>query len=313
MEKKKELKDINFDDLQSQLEGIKSPSGETLVEHLNRVFKTLILHYPDQALARFEEVSTLIKQKKDLNEFLKLEDIRTYKEVASDQAAYTGKVKGHFEAAQPDEEGNIPEQPAVGYVQDLMKEARIFQWAGISFGEQETYRLQKSLKKLSEKVSATQLRFFGKIHGTEKDFYIVEATLGEGEGEDDGEKPADVEPKGTGVNTYTYFVTQDSMSEWIKLPDLTPQELAASREIKVLFTGNLERQIYTNPYFFGQEKHYLRAQISRIIHSTTLFPKGLMRKVEDEERKIEPNEPEEGEYVNPTTTAMSDKNMWVHA
>jgi len=57
----------------------------------------------------------------------------------------------------------------------------------------------------------------------------------------------------------------------------------------------------------------LRAQISRIIHSTTLFPKGLMRKVEDEERKIEPNEPEEGEYVNPTTTAMSDKNMWVHA
>jgi len=41
-------------------------------------------------------------------------------------------------------------------------------------------------------------------------------------------------PKGTGVNTYTYFVTQDSMSEWIKLPDLTPQELA-SREIKVLF------------------------------------------------------------------------------
>ena len=99
MEKKKELKDINFDDLQSQLEGIKSPSGETLVEHLNRVFKTLILHYPDQALARFEEVSTLIKQKKDLNEFLKLEDIRTYKEVACDQTAYTGKVKGHFEAA----------------------------------------------------------------------------------------------------------------------------------------------------------------------------------------------------------------------
>jgi len=39
-----------------------------------------------------------------------------------------------------------------------------------------------------------------------------------------------------------------------------------------------------------------------------------MRRVEDdEERKIEPNEPEEGEYVNPATTAMNDMNMWVHA
>ena len=57
----------------------------------------------------------------------------------------------------------------------------------------------------------------------------------------------------------------------------------------------------------------MRAQISRIIHSTTLFPKGLMRKVEDEERKIEQNDPEEGELVMPTTSEMQDKSMWVHA
>ena len=117
MEKKKELKDVNFDKLQSQLEGIKSKaSGDNLVAHLNKVFKTLILHYPDEALVRFEEVSTLIKQKKNLNEFLKLEDIRTYKDVASDQTEYTGKVKPVFEGPQPDEDGNMPEVAAVGYV-----------------------------------------------------------------------------------------------------------------------------------------------------------------------------------------------------
>ena len=268
------------------------------------MFKTLILHYPDQALARFEEVSTLIKQKKNLNEFLKLEDIRTYKDVACDQTDYTGKVKPVFEGPQPDDEGNMPESTPVGYVQDLMREARIFQWAGISFGEQETYRLQKSLKKLSEKLSATAMRFFGKIHGTEKDYYVVEATVPEGEDDGGGDLAPDVEPKGTGVNIYSYYVAHDSLSDWIKLPDLTPTDIAASRQVKVLFTGNLDRQIYTNPYFFGQEKHYLRAQISRIIHSTTLFPKGLMRKVEDEERKIEQNDPEEGELVMPTTSAM---------
>jgi hypothetical protein len=32
-----------------------------------------------------------------------------------------------------------------------------------------------------------------------------------------------------------------------------------SRKIKVLLTGDLERDIYTNPFFFGKEKNYLRA------------------------------------------------------
>lgn len=102
------------------------------------------------------------------------------------------------------------------------------------------------------------------------------------------------------------------MSDWVKLPELQPKELAASREIKVLFTGDLERTIYTNPYFFGQEKHYLRAQISRIVHSTTLYPKGLKRL--DEEGKVEANEPDGDDPLPvPTTTAMNEKSMWLHA
>jgi hypothetical protein len=47
-----------------------------------------------------------------------------------------------------------------------MADSNIFQWAGIGFGEQETYRLQKSLKKLAESSGSAQLRFFGKIWGT---------------------------------------------------------------------------------------------------------------------------------------------------
>ena len=58
--------------------------------------------------------------------------------------------------------------------------------------------------------------------------------------------------------------------------------MMAARTIKVLFTGNLEREIYTNPFFFGQEKHYLRAQLSRISHSTSLLPVGVMKLEEDE-------------------------------
>ena len=141
----------------------------------------------------------------------------------------------------------------------------------------------KSLKKLSTDSGVPRIRFFGKIRGTEKDYYIAEgeADAGEEEGGEEVEKPADFEDKGTGVNKYTYWVSHSSFDQWVKLPDLSPQDVAASRSIKVLFSGNLERIIFTNPFFFKTEKFYLRAQIARINLSTTLCPKGLFRLVED--------------------------------
>lgn len=170
------------------------------------------------------------------------------------------------------------------------------------------------------------IRFFGKIFGTEKDYYVVECEGGEfeeeaeggaagEEGENAGEPDPKLEGKGTGVNEVSYLVTSDSMSDWTKLPDLSYKDINAARQIKVLFTGNLNRYIFTNPYFFGQEKHYLRAQLSRISHSTSLYPKGQYRKPEEDEtgRAVERNDPEEGELVLPATSEMTKANMWVHA
>jgi len=69
--------------------------------------------------------------------------------------------------------------------------------------------------------------------------------------EDEGEKDPKLEDKGVGVNENQYWVSQDSLSEWVKLPDLSYKEIIASRQIKVLFTGDLNRKIYTNPFFDG--------------------------------------------------------------
>lgn len=62
----------------SVLQHQKGMNGVDLVEHLNKVFKSLILHYPDQALEKFEEVSYLIKQDENLSKYLNVEDIRNY-------------------------------------------------------------------------------------------------------------------------------------------------------------------------------------------------------------------------------------------
>jgi len=34
----------------------------------------------------------------------------------------------------------------IGFVPDLMEDAKVIEWAGIGFGEIETYRIMKSLK-----------------------------------------------------------------------------------------------------------------------------------------------------------------------
>jgi hypothetical protein len=59
--------------------------------------------------------------------------------------------------------------------------------------------LQKSLTKLAAQTSASNIRFWGKINGTVKDYYIAEGTA-DAVAEEGVELPADFEPRGTGVN-----------------------------------------------------------------------------------------------------------------
>lgn len=106
------------------------------------------------------------------------------------------------------------------------------------------------------------VRLFGKILGTESDYYIVETDNNADEdaaGGEEGAEEVDQEAKGTGANIYAYYVSSNSCSSWTKLPDVTPKDIEASREIKVLLTGDLDRKIITNPFFFGKERNYLRA------------------------------------------------------
>ena len=115
---------------------------------------------------------------------------------------------GGKKAGGDDEEAEEPAEAApVGFVPDLLEDARVYQWAGIGFGKQELYRLQKSLKKLAADSGAGKLKFFGKIRGTDNDYYIAEGEIEGGEEEGGEEKPADFEAKGTGINKMTYWVS----------------------------------------------------------------------------------------------------------
>jgi hypothetical protein len=62
-------------------------------------------------------------------------------------------------------------------IPDVVEEGRLFEWAGLSFGDDETYRLSKSLRRLALLSGASRLRFWGKIYGNQKDYLVVEGVL----------------------------------------------------------------------------------------------------------------------------------------
>ena len=51
-------------------------------------------------------------------------------------------------------------------IPDIIEESRMFEWAGLSFGEDEVYKLSKSIRRLALLSGASRLRFWGKIYGS---------------------------------------------------------------------------------------------------------------------------------------------------
>lgn len=84
-----------------------------------------------------------------------------------------------------------------------------------------------------------------------------------------------------------------------------------ARLVKYAFTGDLNAELNSCPPFPGKERHYLRAQLARIEHSTELCPNGTY--VADEEDpdgklfKLNPDPVESG------TDALKDFANWTHA
>ena len=128
---------------------------------------------------------------------------------------------------------------------------------------------------------ASQLRFWGKIYGTKRDYWVAEGVLDIPE---EANNDYFTEKRGEGVNKLVYWVADHILQDWVQLPDVKPDHLQGAKLIKYAFTGDLNAAIQSNPPFPGKERHLLRAQIARISHATTLIPKGLIE-VDEETQK----------------------------
>jgi len=196
---------------------------------------------------------------------------------------------------------------SLGYLPDFVTQLKMFEWAGYSFGEDETYKLSLSLRKLARSTGVQSLRFWGKIYGRDKDYYIAE---GEMDVRHQGySKDKEIDPRGTGLNTLTYWVTDNLLADWVELPDVTNQQVEQSRTFKYIFTGDLNAKIQTTSatgVFQGRERHLLRAQITRITHNTMLAPTGYLSMNEEDQVEIAED------FTSPSSEELGSLETWVH-
>ena len=198
----------------------------------------------------------------------------------------------------------------INFIPDYYELFEKFSSIGICFSQKELFLLNKSMNKLATTITNGNLTFFGKIFGSEKDYYIIEAT--EIDPPENFNYDNDMEKrKEDGINKNVYFVTNDLSEKWVELPDIKPNQLMISRKIKYNFTGNLDTPIYSNPSFLGTEKHLLRCIIARIYHGAKLVPSINHFTIEDPENQFKPLTPAEKPTKFKYEDLLNLKN-WIH-
>jgi radial spoke head protein 4A len=68
----------------------------------------------------------------------------------------------------------------VGSVPEYYNIFQTLEWVGISIGSKESYLLTNSLRNFIAKKGLKGLRFWGKIYGSKKDYFIAELPEAEG-------------------------------------------------------------------------------------------------------------------------------------
>ena len=59
---------------------------------------------------------------------------------------------------------------------------------------------------------ASQLRFWGKVYGSAKDYWVVEGKIAS---QEEDKEQHDQEKRGEGVNGWVYWVTDNLLEDWV--------------------------------------------------------------------------------------------------
>jgi len=259
---------------------------------------------PENPLEAIESIS--VKVKSGTN------DPTVYKEVppiapqSEEAKKLAEKIEKTLVLNEPvyDNEEPLPSVP----IQDVVSDLSLLEWAGVAFSQEDAYKLSQSIQRLADELALEEVKFFGKIFGTQKDYYIVEARANPNtEITDDS---PELEPWGRGVNEYTYYVSNSVLGPWTALPLLRPEWIVIARNTRRFLTGNLDAPVLGFPRFPANEAAYLRVQIARIAAATWVAPQGYY--MQEETNNGYELRPDEG-FQGIDALDLLSPNNWQHA
>ena len=271
-----------FEEAKQLLEAQSASGGGSVYDHVSSLLLKIISEKPEDPLAAFEAASLSVKGAKYAQK-MQAEGAPTEQspEVRSAQTAWADSI---LDVIKTPEEG--PRDTAES-VQDLVGDAALLQWAGVSFGEEETFALVGRMQALvaaqaeaEEGDPISKIRLWGKILGSKGvDYYVFECNC-----DSEVDIPEGVRMEGReGVNRLTYWVKPSNDAPATKLPHVTEEQIVVAGQIKRFFTGDLAAPVSGYPPFNGTEAHFLRAQIARISADTFVAPNSFFGLDDNEE------------------------------
>lgn len=217
--------------LKGQLQQVKdlgTPIRADLYQHLTEVFNRIMLHHPHDAYDKFEEISGLVKH----NNFKIRDpdhdfDVNTKAGVIQNKETLDLIEKMvNLLNENPDLLNHVDKglvnRNIECIIPNYVEQSEMLEWAGLGFGEDNSYLIQKSLKRLAKLSGAKSIQLFGKILCTQQDYWVAQGVLLDAE---EVPKNPIQEIRGKGVNGTVFWVTHNLMGDWIQLPDAEPQHI----------------------------------------------------------------------------------------
>ena len=293
------------------LSQLKKPAEKILyddTEHMRELIKEIVTSHEQDGFDKFEKISMYLREKNTkLDTFQYKQPLksnkRTFILTPLEEKALTDLAKN----------SDNPLKLLNNYMEDIISQSKLLEWGGISFTEFEWYKIRMAMKKLLIQNDCEFIRFFGKIFGTKSDYYIIQGLLKKYPMKN---PPIHVETRGNeGINRYTFWVSNSLLESWYELPDITHEQLATSRNFKYILTGDLNSKVKSFVSFPGKEMHLLKCQIIRILHSSCIIPKGLMKLSENFKEQLEGKVTEfDEDFKSPTFDELKSPECenWVH-
>jgi len=323
---------MEFDKVKSFLSKQVDDNGTSIYSHIAAISRKIVDEKLENAYDQFENLSLAVKESKlrvsggnDMPKIVVDEQERQQIQSNIDAilTAYGRKPEKKAKAAgvgdeeeEDDEEEKEEEEESVDLKKcaNILEHLQLLSWSGLCFENEEAIQLQHAFVRLVRTLGENidHSRFWGKIQAMNSEYWIVEVKLAEYPEAAEDQPPKHEDP-GKGANEFVYFVTTNiENGEWVRLKDVTPEQIKKSRQIHRLFTGDLSARVSGRVHFQWTEAELLRAQIARISASTVLAPTDYYQKPEEEDEE-NPFTVELNEEFAANEEGGGSQDAWVHS